>query len=509
MQKIAILYDASQAVLSTFDLDEVLQHILAIACDYFHLENVAILLLDQNTQELCVRSQIGWDQGADQVRLPVGKGITGTAARLKRPLYAPDVRKDARYVCSAKNTRCELAIPLMVRDEVVGVLDCQSEKLNHFDKETIDLLTLFSTQASMALQNARLYSLERRRAQQLEAINAIAQQTTAVLDVKELLVKVCSLIQQSFQVSHVSILLREEDDVVLRAHHGNLTPRILEGGRLPASSGVWGQALAAGKTVIEDDVRALPESEYVGFYAETGSRMCIPLVSFGQTLGTLLLDNAEPKTFRSGDVQSLESVADICATAIQNANYVERVRQLAYIDGLTGIFNRRFFELRIAEEIERSRRFDSGMAVIMVDIDHFKRLNDEFGHLLGDEVLRQVSSLFHQQLRKIDVVCRYGGEEFAILLSQTNLQHALSVAEKLRRLVESFQFPGVPRQVTISAGTATYPDHGLNRDDLVKAADAGLYAAKQAGRNRVFLASIAGNGPTVVETGLDPISTDK
>jgi len=128
------------------------------------------------------------------------------------------------------------------------------------------------------------------------------------------------------------------------------------------------------------------------------------------------------------------------------------------------------------------------MAVIMVDIDNFKRLNDEFGHLLGDEVLRQVSSIFHQQLRKIDVVCRYGGEEFAILLSQTNPRHALSVAEKLRRLVEAWQFPGVPRPVTISAGAAALPDNGTTRDELVKAADAGLYLAKQEGRNRVRLA---------------------
>ncbi|PYX76243.1 MAG: hypothetical protein DMG72_05375 [Acidobacteria bacterium] len=492
MQKIAILYDASQAVLSTFDLDEVLQRILVIARDYFHLQNVAILLLDKETQELCVRSQIGWDDGHDKLRLPVGHGITGIAAKKKRPLYVPDVTKDPRYISSAKTTRSELAIPMMVRDEVVGVLDCQSDNLDLFDKETIDLLTLFSTQASMALQNARLYSLERRRAQQLEAINAIAKQTTAVLEVKELLEKVCSLIQEAFQVSHVSVLLREEDDLVLRAHYGNLTPRILEGGRLTAVAGIWGRALSAGKTVIEHNVHSLPD--YVGLYAETGSRMCIPLVSFGQTLGVLLLDSAETGAFQSGDTQSLESVADICATAIQNAHYVERVKQLAYLDGLTGIFNRRFFELRISEEIERARRFDTGMAVIMVDIDNFKRLNDEFGHLLGDEVLRQVSSIFHQQLRKIDVVCRYGGEEFAMLLSQTNSQHALSVAEKLRRLVETWQFPGVPRRVTISAGAASYPEDGTTRDELVKAADAGLYAAKQAGRNLVVPAPTAQKG---------------
>jgi diguanylate cyclase (GGDEF)-like protein len=483
MQKIALLYDASQAVLSTFDLDEVLQRILTIARDYFRLQNVAILLLDKESLELRVHSQIGWDEGRDKVGVPVGKGLTGSAAKLKRPIYSPDVSRDVRYVASAVNTRSELAIPLMVRDEVVGVLDCQSQNLNHFDKETTDLLTLFSTQASIALQNARLYSLERQRAQQLEAINAIAQQTTAVLDLKELLAKLVTLIQQAFRVSHVSVLLREEEDLVLRSHCGSLTLRVMEGGRMPANAGLWGRALSTGETVIEDDVRSVPE--YVGFYLETASRMCIPLVSFGQTLGALVLDSSEPCAFRSADLQPLESVADICATAIQNANYVERVKQLAYLDGLTGIFNRRFFELRISEEIERSRRFGTGMAVIMVDIDHFKRLNDEFGHLLGDEVLRQVSSIFHQHLRKIDVVCRFGGEEFAILLSQTNSQHAFGIADKLRKLVESWQFPGVARPVTISAGAATYPGHGTTRDELVKAADAGLYAAKQAGRNRV------------------------
>jgi diguanylate cyclase (GGDEF)-like protein len=219
--------------------------------------------------------------------------------------------------------------------------------------------------------------------------------------------------------------------------------------------------------------------------------MCIPLVSFGQVLGVLALDSSKTDAFRDGDLQSLESVADICATAIQNAHYVERVKQLAYLDGLTGIFNRRFFEMRILEEIERARRFDTGMAVIMADIDQFKHLNDEFGHLLGDEVLRQVSSLFHQQLRKIDVVCRYGGEEFGILLTQVNGQHALSVAQKLRRIVESWQFPGVPQTVTVSAGVAALPEHGNTRDELVKAADSALYAAKQAGRNRVFMAPLA------------------
>ncbi len=116
-----------------------------------------------------------------------------------------------------------------------GVLDCQSDRVDHFDHETIELLTLFSTQASIALQNAHLYSLERQRARQLEAINIIAQQSTAVMELEDLLVRVCSVIQHAFQVSHVSLLLREEGDLVMRAHQGELTACTPPGGRFPVS----------------------------------------------------------------------------------------------------------------------------------------------------------------------------------------------------------------------------------------------------------------------------------
>ena len=489
MPKIAVLYEAGQAVLSTFDLDEVLQHILSIARDYFHLPNVAILLIDKETEQLCVRSQIGWDPGQDKICLGWHQGITGASVVKKQPVYAPDVSKDPRYVCAAQSTRSELAIPLMVRDEVVGVLDLQSDRPDYFTKETIELLTLFSTQASIALQNARLYSLERQRARQLEAINTIAQQTTAVMDLEDLLSRVCSVIQHAFQVPHVSLLLREDNDLVLRAHEGTLKPCIPAGMRLPVDREPWARILQTGATCNEKDLTSTPGSYKL--FEESASRLSIPLISFGQTLGVLTLHSSQRNAFRESELESLESVADICASSIQNAHYVERIRQLSYLDGLTGIFNRRFFELRIMEEIERARRCGTGLAVVIADIDQFKRLNDEFGHLLGDEVLRQVSSLFHQQLRKIDVVCRYGGEEFAILLTNTSAQHALSVIEKLRRLVEGWQFPGVPRTVTISAGIAAFPEHGTTRDELIRAADTGLYAAKQAGRNRVSLTQLA------------------
>lgn len=490
MQKIALLYDASQAVLSTFNLDEVLEQILSIVRDYFHVTNSALLLLNPNTQEFFVRTSIGRPKDESQIRISFGKGLIGVAAQQKRPVYVPDVSRDPRYIGHFPDTKSELAIPLMVRDEVVGILDIQSEKLDAFDSETLDLLTLFSTQASIALENARLYTLEQRRSRQLEAINAIARQTTAVLNLDELLGKVCDLVLQTFPVDHVVVMLLDEDEhLSVRAHKGELTPILPPGASLPVGTGMGMRALELGKTVVENEVAFIPH--YLASFVETRSEMCVPLIFFGEKLGVLMLESANPHNFAQEDVPPLESVADICAGAIQNAHYFEKAQQLAYIDGLTGIYNRRYFEMQIAAEIERASRYDGRLAIIMIDIDHFKRLNDEFGHLLGDEVLRQVSSVFGQQLRKVDVVCRYGGEEFAILVPQTSGGNAVEVAEKLRRMVETYRFPGVPVKVSISAGVAEFPAHGRTRDELVAAADAALYASKEAGRNRVSPASAA------------------
>jgi diguanylate cyclase (GGDEF)-like protein len=484
MQKVPILYDACHAVLSTFDLDEVLQRILSILHDYFQLRHGSVLLLDEKTGMLVVRTYLGSDEWMGKLELALGEGLVGTAAQSKRLVYAPDVTKDPRYIASIPTTRSELAIPLMLRDEVVGVLDCQSEKPDFFDKETIDLLTLFSTQASVGIQNAQLHASERRRTAQLEAINLIARQVTAMTEIRDLVTKVSALILQNFPADHVALLMREPDALVLRHHAGRLTPHFEEGESIPNESACM-QALETNSPIIVEEVANA--SRYVAGFAETRSELILPLISFGRGIGVLTLESTQPNAYQKSDVKALESVADICAAAIQNSEYFEQIRQLAYRDGLTGVFNRRFFESRILEEIERARRYGSVLSVVMIDIDVFKKSNDEFGHLLGDEILKQVSAMFVQQTRKSDIVCRFGGDEFALILPQTNAVSAANAAEKLRQQIASWEFPGVARPVTVSTGIAEFPSCGENRDDLIKAADIALYAAKQNGRNRVIV----------------------
>jgi diguanylate cyclase (GGDEF)-like protein len=490
MQRVAILYDASQAVLSTFDLDEVLNQVLAIVKDYFHLQNGCIMLLDESSQRLFVRAHFGeaLDSDFGSASVPFGKGITGAAAKARRPIYSPDVTKDSRYICHSATTRSELAVPLMVRDEVVGVLDCQSDQPAFFDNETVDLLTLFATQASIGLQNAKLYSMLQRRAAQLEAINAIAKRTTVELDLKELLDRLGTQLPKSFPVEQVLIFLRDEDgNLVLRSQHGASPTKYNLGDILPA-----GQACTAGANRLTPycgDSADCP----VGCFSPGCEEVCLPLISFGENIGLLVCAAQQGKKFLANDVQALESVSDILATATQNARYVDKVRQLAYRDGLTGVFNRRYFESRLIEEITRAARYGGGVSVLMIDIDHFKRVNDDFGHMVGDDVLRAVSTIFVRQLRKVDVVCRYGGEEFAIILTATQGASAAAVADKLRRVVASSRFPGMDYELTISIGVAEFPANGITRDDIVRSTDSALYEAKAAGRNKVCLASAAGN----------------
>ena len=484
MQKIAILYDASQAVLSTFDLDEVLNQMLTIVRDYFHLRSGAILLLDRENKMLTIRAAFN-SQGRvpGLVAIPFGKGITGTAAKVKRPIYSPDVRKDPRYIPGDDETRSELAVPMIVQDQVVGVLDCQSDQVAAFDNETVDLLTLFATNAAIALQNAELYAREQRRAAQLEAINTIAKQTTAVLELPELLETLCTLVPQSFPVDHVAVFLydTESNRLTLRREKGKLKCRVREGDVLPEQAGYSDMAMANGQAVVAIDLE-----EGSGCCEGTRSEVCLPLISFGQKVGLLVCSTAAKGAFQRSDVQSLESMADIVATAIQNASYVEKVRMLANLDGLTGIFNRRYFESKFPEKLAEASRYGGGLALLMIDIDRFKSVNDEFGHLLGDEVLRQVSSLLKQSLRKVDLLCRYGGEEFVVVAPATTGENAIELGEKLRKAIAKFPFPGIPRQITASIGVADYPAHGDTRDAMVGASDAALYRAKQQGRNRVM-----------------------
>ena len=167
----------------------------------------------------------------------------------------------------------------------------------------------------------------------------------------------------------------------------------------------------------------------------------------------------------------------------------ERLRELAVTDGLTSLYNYRYFKEFLAQELRRGERHNTNVSVVMIDIDFFKNYNDSYGHLAGDEVLRILARLMRENIRSIDLAARYGGEEFALVLPETNKSAARIVANKIKKLVEEFEFRNEETQpngkLTVSMGVATYPGDGKVMEDLINRADQWLYQAKAGGRNRV------------------------
>lgn len=223
----------------------------------------------------------------------------------------------------------------------------------------------------------------------------------------------------------------------------------------------------------------------------------LPIVTDGDTIAAVRLVRPTPNPFTPEEVRFLQAISDQAALAFERAKLISFLEELSITDALTGIANRRHLEWRLTEEVERARRYQYPLTTLMVDIDHFKQVNDTYGHQVGDKVLQQVVQRMRQSLRRTDFLARYGGEEFLILAPQTPMERALTLAERLRRTIASDPIEVSDQlliPITVSIGVAVFPQHGQNERELINTVDAALYKAKQDGRNcvRMFETALKG-----------------
>jgi diguanylate cyclase (GGDEF)-like protein len=227
----------------------------------------------------------------------------------------------------------------------------------------------------------------------------------------------------------------------------------------------------------------------------------LPLVRYGNLIGSLNLGSENGSRFVEGAATDfLQRLATIVAICLENATNLERLKRVGLTDSLTGVNNRRFFDQRLIEETARAQRTNEPLTCLFMDVDHFKAVNDQHGHQLGDQVLREIAGLIREQLRASDVLGRYGGEEFSALLVNANSESALEIAERIRSVIEKQSFPISEDQtmsVTISIGVATLSTESADieseklSEDLVERADQAVYQAKHNGRNLVVLADVS------------------
>jgi diguanylate cyclase (GGDEF)-like protein len=265
------------------------------------------------------------------------------------------------------------------------------------------------------------------------------------------------------------------------------------GGALPLDAGSVGRVAASGRPCHLPDVRTDPSVAQAGFPGQ-GALLAVPLrLPGGRVLGVLAAHKPGPAAFTPNDRELFEAVATQVAVALENAQLYQRTKELSARDELTRLFNRRAFFENLESEVQRARRYRRTFGVLMLDLDHFKHYNDTHGHLRGDEVLRELGRLLLGTTRRADVVARFGGEEFVILLPEVSKAGGAIVAEKIRAAVATAPFYGREQQpggaLTATLGLAAYPGDAEDGLELVDRADRALYTGKQLGGNRVALAA--------------------
>ncbi len=348
------------------------------------------------------------------------------------------------------------------------------------------------------MEEAKRISDSEEKIRELAVFHEVGKALTSTLNLNQVLQIIMEKISSLFRPNTWSLLLIDEQT-------GELYFEIVTGAaaeslkdvRLKPGEGIAGWVAERGEPlVLEDayaDERFAPRMDKIT-KLQTHSVVCVPVTCKGKVLGVIELINCfGKKRMPEEDLFRLKALADYAAIAILNARYVHRIHELTITDDCTNLYNSRHLHATLEAEIYRSTRYQYQCSLIFIDIDHFKQVNDHYGHLIGSRMLSELGQLIKNRLRMIDFAFRYGGDEFVVLLPQTSKKDALLVARRLLHLVDHhlfFEEEGLNISITASLGVATFPEDGQTKVDLIRMADQAMYLVKNTARDGIAVANL-------------------
>jgi diguanylate cyclase (GGDEF)-like protein len=429
----------------------------------------------------------------DLLRCRLGEGFTGWVALHGEPLLINDANDDPRGTTIAGTDDIDesmLVVPMRYDEETVGVITLSKLGLDGFSADDLRVLTILADHAATAVETARLLSRSQDLARELRRLLDMSGELSESLDPRQVANLMAGHLARAMGVDECAISYWDRPSGRVESL-GYFPPLRLD--QMEPFFEVAGfpetmRVLERGVTVIIDAEDPAADQAEVMLLRRDGIRMLVmlPLVAKGQAIGLVELFS---KPYRSWDAQQLEvarTMANEAAMALENARLYEDARKRADRDPLTGFFNHRYLYERMGEEVVRAQRNKRPLSVMMLDLDDFKLVNDTFGHLFGDRVLTWAAELIRATLRASDVPARYGGDEFAVILPETDADEAAHAAHRILETFRDQPFVGEQRgpvPIAASIGTATFPAAGRTATELIAAADRALYQVKREGRH--------------------------
>lgn len=385
------------------------------------------------------------------------------------------------------------SIPVVYGNRLGWVLQIYNTVL---DADVVEVLLAYCRHLSVILENVLMKQEAQGNQSVLSAVTDFNQAIGAQLESPGLYRAILMKTAELAGAEQASLMIFDEtsQELSIKCVKG-LNEKIVQNLRVKPGQGIAGLVFETGRPLLVKNVDQDPRfTERQRARYRTRSLICVPLRIDQRKIGVINLTDKVGDGFDENDLRLVESIASHASVALDRTDYYkmsEDLRKVSITDSLTDLYNRRFFQDRISEEIERSRRHGLPVSLIMLDIDNFKHYNDTYGHLAGDEALRLTAATLKNSVRNIDRVARYGGEEFAVILPMTEITAARDIAERIRSGLAGRYFPDDALRATVkltaSLGIASFPQHADNLFDLVGNADKALYVAKVNGKNRVTL----------------------
>jgi diguanylate cyclase (GGDEF)-like protein len=335
----------------------------------------------------------------------------------------------------------------------------------------------------------------KKTSQRLTILTDIVKNANSILEPRKLIETIMARIQQLIPSEAWSMLMVDEarQELTFELALGE-KGKDVSAFRVKIGEGIAGWVAKTGKPTIVNDVARDPR--FAGKFDSqtqfrTRSILCAPLISRGRTIGVVEIINKLDGKFSKADLEVLLTLVEPCAIAIENALLFQRTEQLTITDDLTKLFNSRYLNLYIGREIKRCKRHGIPLSVIFLDLDGFKGVNDAHGHLAGSRTLAEVGAILVEAVRESDILARYGGDEFVVVLPETPPSGALVIAERIRKAIESHHFlqdQGLDARISASFGIASYPDHALTPEGLIQKADQAMYRVKERDKNGIEVA---------------------